>query len=362
MLRNRKLILSLVIGLLFSGAAIGLSFRNVPFSEVWSYVRCINPWHIVLSVALSLSTFLVRAVRWRTILAPVKRIGTSHAFHPLVIAFAINCILPGRMGELARPAILYKRDHVEFSKVLSTVVVERIFDIFTLLVLFVSVLGMVEMSPSVSLTFNGYDINRDTLFAIRTKTLLAGCVLLGSIVMLMVPVTRSLIARFISWLPHVLVFTTAHYRQRLSQLFHDRSHAILDNIALGFQVLKSPATIATCILLSAAIWVITFCSFYVIVLGSEGVSIDFIQASAVVIFICFFIMLPSVPGYWGIWEIGGIYGLMLFGVPKVEAAGITLTYHVFQVVPLILMGLFSAWFIGVNIVQTGLHSRDEIPR
>ena len=86
------------------------------------------------------------------------------------------------------------------------------------------------------------------------------------------------------------------------------------------------------------------------------------QASAAVIIICFFIMLPSVPGYWGIWEVGGIYGLMIFGVPKMEAAGLTLTYHFFQIIPLILVGLLSSWLTGVNLVQEGLHSQDKLTK
>jgi len=65
-------------------------------------------------------------------------------------------------------------------------------------------------------------------------------------------------------------------------------------------------------------------------------------------------MLPSVPGYWGLWEAGGIYGLMLFGVPRVEAAGLTLAFHVYQLVPVVLLGFLSAWIIGIGLIRSGL--------
>lgn len=361
MRQNRKIILSLTIGLAFSGASIYVSFRNVPLAQLLDYVKSINFWWIIPSTIVGLSTYLVRALRWRVILKPIKKIGFWHAFHPLVIAFTINCLLPGRLGELARPAILYKRDKVEFSKVLATVLVERVFDIVTLLLLFITIMSDIQIDPSLNLTFNGYLINQRTLLDIRAKTLVAGLIFLGFIIMFMLPVIRRSIGRFISWMPRVLFFTTTHFRKRMSERLYVKSHAILDNIALGFEVLKSPSKILACFILSASVWLLTFTSFYVLAQGCKGVNITCLQVSASVIIMCFFIMLPSVPGYWGIWEVGGIYGLMIFGVPKLEAAGLTLTYHFFAIIPLILVGLISAWMTGVNLVQAGLHSEESIP-
>jgi glycosyltransferase 2 family protein len=179
--------------------------------------------------------------------------------------------------------------------------------------------------------------------------------------MFMLPVTRRAIGRFISWLPKLLFFTTSHFRQHMSERLHTRSQAILDNIALGFEVLKNPFKILACLGLSAGVWLMTFFAFYVFTFGCQGVSITFLQASASIIIMCFFIMLPSVPGYWGIWEVGGIYGLMIFGVPKTEAAGLTLSNHFLAIVPLIVIGIFSAWVIGVNILQAGLDSQKSKP-
>ena len=67
------------------------------------------------------------------------------------------------------------------------------------------------------------------------------------------------------------------------------------------------------------------------------------------IIVCFFIALPSAPGYWGLWEAGGIFAMSLFGVSAKDAAGYTLTNHVIQMVPVIITGLVSAMITGVNI-------------
>ena len=72
---------------------------------------------------------------------------------------------------------------------------------------------------------------------------------------------------------------------------------------------------------------------------------------AVMVLICFFIALPSVPGFWGLWEAGGVFALLLFGISTKEAAGFALASHTLQLFPVILIGLISAWISGVNILQ-----------
>jgi len=69
------------------------------------------------------------------------------------------------------------------------------------------------------------------------------------------------------------------------------------------------------------------------------------------IIICFFIALPSVPGFWGIWEAGGIFALSLFGVSAKEAAGFTLANHAIQMFPVIIIGVISAMLSGVDTLQ-----------
>jgi uncharacterized membrane protein YbhN (UPF0104 family) len=69
------------------------------------------------------------------------------------------------------------------------------------------------------------------------------------------------------------------------------------------------------------------------------------------IIICFFIALPSVPGFWGIWEAGGVFALSLFNVSAKEAAGFTLASHAIQIFPVIIIGVMSAMLTGVNALQ-----------
>ena len=65
----------------------------------------------------------------------------------------------------------------------------------------------------------------------------------------------------------------------------------------------------------------------------------------------FFIALPSAPGFWGLWEAGGVFALSLFGIASKDAAGYTLANHAVQVIPVIIAGFASAMILSINIRQ-----------
>jgi uncharacterized membrane protein YbhN (UPF0104 family) len=96
-------------------------------------------------------------------------------------------------------------------------------------------------------------------------------------------------------------------------------------------------------------------------LGCPGIDLSFLELYAMMVILCFFISLPSAPGFWGIWEAGGVFALLIFGVPAKEAAGFTVANHVIQMLPVIIMGLVSAIITGVNVVQVAHTSTEDRP-
>jgi len=363
---NKKTIASLIMGILFSGIALYLTFINIPLSGLSDYITTINFWWVMPSLLFALLSYILRVVRWQIILNPVKKTNFWHAFHPLVIGFMMNCVFPGRIGEIARPAILYKRDKVEFSKVLATVAVERIFDLIALLLSFIYILVTIEINPSLDITFGEYHLTTATLNTIWGTTLKISVVLVGIILLISISKSRLIISKIILRSPDVLVFAGSQLKEKLRKGICSKIVHVLNNIAHGFEVLKSPRDIIICLVHSFLIWGLVVLSLYVLAFGCPGIQVSFLEAYAVEIIICFFIMLPSVPGFWGLWEAGGVFALMIFGIPAKEAAGLTLTYHFIHVIPVIIIGIVSATIIGVNLVQStqngekALHMQEEL--
>ena len=348
---NKKIILSLIIGILVSAIALYVVFRNVPLGELMAYLATVNYWWVIPSVVVTVLSFWVRVIRWQLLLSPFKRTGFWSAHHPLMIGFMINCVLPGRAGELARPAVFYKREQVPFSKVLATVGAERVFDVVVLLLCFAVVLATVEIKPSLNMTFGDYQLNKASLEMVGMRTLQLCLVLIAGIVLVSIRQTHKIIRRTILGLPRLLFFTSREFKDKIRERLFVKLVHIFDNIAAGLDLLKSPKKVILCLGLSFIVWGMQGASYYVITIGCPVIDLSFLEVFAMMIILCFFISLPSAPGFWGLWEAGGVFGLLIFGVSATEARGYTLLNHVFQMLPVILVGLISAVVTGVNITQ-----------
>jgi uncharacterized protein (TIRG00374 family) len=349
--QSKRVALSLLIGTLISGAALYFALKNVPLNRLANYFASFNYLWLVPSVLLVVSCFVLRALRWQVILGSTRQIGFWRAYHPMMIGFLINCVLPGRVGEVARPIILQRREAVPFPTGLATVAAERVFDLGMLVTLFIAFYSVVRIDPHLSIPFGNYQLNHHTLTVILDGMLKLGLLLIAGIFLVSATRTRSLIIRLILALPAVFFFTGRRFQEKLRQRICQPVVRLVENVALGFALIRYPKKIAICILITAAIWFLHAVSYYTVALGSPGMQLSFAQISTMMIIICFFIALPSVPGYWGLWEAGGVFALALFGIPARDAAGFTLANHAVQMFPVMLMGLASVMATSINIWQ-----------
>jgi uncharacterized protein (TIRG00374 family) len=348
---SKNILISLSVGTVVSITALYLAFRNVPFHDLLSYLGSINYLWLVPTVATVLFGFALRAVRWRYILSSSHRVGFWTAYHPLMIGFMINCVLPGRVGEFARPLILNRKTQIPITTGLATVVVERVFDLAMLLMLFWAVSAGIHIDPGFGIDFGAYRLDRETLIRIFDGMLKLGTVLIIGIFFVSLDGTRRVITRLIRKLPELLFFSGEPLKERLNRKIATPLIRVVDNVAGGMSLVRQPRRIVVCFGLSILIWLAAALSYYLFSLGCPKIGLSPAEMTVVMIIICFAIALPSAPGYWGIWEAGGVFALMLFGVSEKEAAGFTLANHAVQIIPVILAGLLSGWVSGVRILQ-----------
>jgi uncharacterized protein (TIRG00374 family) len=354
----KKLILSLTVGAGVSTLALYLALRNVPLADLIAYFGQVNYLWMGPSVLLVLASFVLRTWRWRVILGSSPAMGFWNAYHPLMIGFMINCVLPGRVGEVARPAILKKRNGVPFSTGLATVAAERVFDMLILVAVFVGVMAFVEIDPAFEVVFGDLTLNKALLEKVAAATSRLGAVLLVGIVLVSLDRSRKWINTTIDWTARRLAVGPPRM-QRLILAGGDLLIGLNENFAAGFRLIKQPRRLLECTLLSLAVWLVAVGSYYLMGLGCPQVELSYTQWFAVVVMICFFIALPSVPGYWGLWEAGGFFAMRLFGVPPEAAAGATLLNHALQLLPVILAGLISALITSINIMRVSYDEGDR---
>jgi len=356
---KKNITISLIIGIIISALALYMAFRNVPVSDLFVYLISINYVWIFPAVLVLLTSFVLRVLRWQIILESLAKISFWQAFHPLMIGFMINCILPGRVGEVARPAVLQKKENIPFSTGLATVAAERIFDVSMLLILFSILLATVNIDPNLNIVFGKYHLNRETLVSAGGVTFKLFLLLIVGIIMVGFGKTRKAINSLIMSIPYLFFFSGSGFKKKIQKKICEPLVSFVENFTSGFALIKHPKKICLCIGLSVIIWGLSAFSYYIMALGCPGIELSFTEILAYMIIICFFIALPSVPGFWGIWEAGGVFALVLFGVSSKDAAGYTLANHAIQVFPVMIVGFFSAMVTSVNILQVSYKKREK---
>ena len=349
---KKKMAASFIGGIIISVVALYFAFKIVPLAELFNYLVSINYLWVLPAVAITFLSFMLRAWRWRIILESESKISVWRAYNPMMIGFMINCVLPGRLGEIARPVILQKEEKIPFATGLATVVAERVFDICILLLLFMLTVGILQIDPDQNVIFGSYNLNLETLQTVFSGLLILGALLIVGIALFSIGKFRNIIYRMVMYTPELLFFAGEKFKASVRKKICEQVINILKNIDRDFTLIRY------CAVLSVFIWGLAAFSYYLFSLGSPGVNLTYLEMTTVMVIVCFFISLPSVPGWWGLWEAGGIFALSLFGVTAKEAAGFTLANHAIQVFPIIIAGFASALFLSVNIRQLSYQGKE----
>jgi uncharacterized membrane protein YbhN (UPF0104 family) len=111
-------------------------------------------WHwIVAALALNLVSVVARACAWERVIEQAMPPPTPR-FRTVFPAFAVglfaNAVLPGRIGELARVAVLTRRQRLKrrsdaWATLVGTVFAHRVFDLFPTLILIAYVLSTAKI-------------------------------------------------------------------------------------------------------------------------------------------------------------------------------------------------------------------------
>lgn len=329
-----------IIGIILSAIFLYISFRNVELKRVWETIRSINYWWAIPFLIINIISMYIRAMRWQILLEPAVKMSSREVFSPLMICFALNSILPFRAGEFARAYVIQKKKKVPFSSAFGTVVVERIYDMLTIIFLFALLLLFIDFDPSLELPY------KFSFFGLKAKEFVLNSKLLISI-------SRKISLLFLFALLVIVFFIIKRTRLFLMKLIRamlwflpEKPKEFLDNIidkfALGFDSLKSPKKIFLTIFYSLLIWLSVGWAVQFMSYGFKELSISFLQANAIVIIICIAVALPSVPGYWGIYEVGCLFAILVLGITENRnyALSFSLIIHFGQVMVSVVFGMY----------------------
>ncbi|MBN2390939.1 MAG: flippase-like domain-containing protein [Anaerolineae bacterium] len=137
----KKRSLQIIVTLALSAVALYFALRDVDYSEVGAALQQVRVGWLLLTLGLILVTLVIRAQRWRILLG--RKLSLRDTFGLINIGYLVSGVLPMRLGDPARAAAASARGPVSVIAALSTVVVERVLDMFLVVIMLVGTLPFV---------------------------------------------------------------------------------------------------------------------------------------------------------------------------------------------------------------------------
>ena len=286
---------------------------TLSFAEFWPY--------LLGYVGLLATTHFCRAWRWNNLLHPIGvKLPPGRLLAISSVGFMAILVLPARLGEFVRPALIRKKGEVSASAALGTIAVERIVD------------GLL-----VSLFVFG------AFFALRGPNA-PGWMMPTAYTALGVFVAAMLFLTFALRWPEQTVriavrMTFAHlYAPRFARVLEEKLLSMIS----GFLVLKDRRNLVIFCLWSVVYWVANGMSVYVLAHGF-GLQLSIVGAFATMGLVAVGITLPNAPALMGQYQWFTTLGLGLY-LDKATAAGDGLLFAI------ALWGIQVIWYIGVGVL------------
>lgn len=128
-------ILRFLLFLSIAGILLYFAFRGVDFDELWQSFVNARYGYILVYLLFGFLSLLSRAYRWNLLIEALNyKASFLNSFYSLNTGYLANFAFP-RLGEITRCASLAKAEKIPVDKLFGTVIVERVVDLFMVVIL-----------------------------------------------------------------------------------------------------------------------------------------------------------------------------------------------------------------------------------
>jgi uncharacterized protein (TIRG00374 family) len=308
---------------LLTFALVGLFLSRLDLHAAWTALTQAHPGWIALSVLVTVQTYVLRAIRWQALLRPIGRASLRASFRTTVIGFAANSLLPARAGEVLRPYLLARQEGLNAASTFATVIVERLLDLCTVLLLF-----------ALALIGSGIDVGADVRLAGEVA---AGASIVGLITLFVLAGNPEQLGRLATRLA-----------TRLPPRFGRIIIGFVQTFAEGLKVMRSPPQFALAILWSAPLW-LSIALGILLTSWAFDLKVSFIGSFIVVGYLAVGVAAPT-PGAAGGFHFMYQLALTQFFAASASVAGAAaITLHLVSLIPVTLLGLLFMWQDGLTL-------------
>lgn len=293
-----------------------LVFWEIDLQALKKACLAANYWYLIPSIAITFVCMWLRAVRWKLLFAPIKKIRIQPLFSATMIGFMANNLLPARLGEFVRAYVIGRHENVAKTASFGTIVVERVFDGLVLLSFLIMSFVTNSSLPDL-VVVSGYIVGSVYLIT------------LGFLIMLVMRPDRAM-----SLLDLIL--------KRMSDSFAERVRVLIRSFTSGLEVLRRGKGLIGVLIMSFVLWFVFTLSIHY-GLRAFNLELPYTASMLIMAILGFGVTIPSSPGYVGTFQASCVVALTLFSVSQADALSFSIVFHASQYIPITLAGLIYLW-------------------
>jgi uncharacterized protein (TIRG00374 family) len=304
---------------------------GVDFRGVGTEIVRAQPLWLAASFVSMYVNLAIRALRWRYLLEPLGKTSFANSFRATTVGFAARGILPAAAGELVRPYFLSRHEHVSATGAFATVILERLLDALTMLLLmasFVFVFGreyMGNASPLISA-------------AVTWAGAMSAAVAVGGLVVLFIMAGQP--ARINRALRRV--------EQALPSRFAGMLARIADKFLAGLGAIRRPGRLMVALVWSVPLWLCIAFGVWAVAVAFR-LPMPFSGSFLIVALLALGITVPTPGAVGSFHEAFRVGATEFFRASNDAAVGAAIVLHAFSIGAALLLGLVFAAQAGLNL-------------
>ena len=318
-----------MVALAVAAVLLAVFLRNVDFWRVLREIGHARPEWLALSLASMFVNLAIRAFRWQYLLGPLGKVGFGSAFRATAVGFAASTVLPARAGEVIRPYFLARHERMSATGAFATIILERLLDIVTVLVLLASYVFVFDTRLSLT--------NPVTVTWLKGVGVIAATGALGALVIFFILAgDPARLGRAIERLARVI------------PSFAEMLARIAEKFARGLGAIRHPNRLLIALLWSFPLWLSIVVGIWAVAVAFQ-LAVPFTGSFLIVALLVLGVAVPT-PGAIGGFHAAFRYGVTaFFGAPDDAAVGAAIVLHVLSIGPSLLLGLYFAAQAGMNL-------------
>ncbi|MBI5535516.1 MAG: flippase-like domain-containing protein [Deltaproteobacteria bacterium] len=330
--------ITILVGFAVSALFLLLAGWRIDWTGVWAAYAHARWWPFVpLAMGCYILGHVIRGVRCRVLVRNDARISTLTASNIVVVGYAVNNLLPARLGEFARAGMLAERTGMPFAQSLTITFLERLLDGIVMV-------GLLVVAPLI-IPVHGW-----VLQSVRVAVPVFGAALFVVLLCAVAPYqVVALCSRLTAGIPSV----------------HDRLVRLVSQITQGLSSLRSLRSVASVLALSVMVW-LAEAGLFLFILPCFNLAASYPQSVVVMAATNLGILVPSSPGFIGPFHYFCMRALGTFGVAEATAFSYAVAVHLAFYAPVTLWGVVAMAWYGVELgtvaaMQRAGRSLAELP-